>query len=102
MPMVPLQVQYARAALARRDGDMVAALRAMQQVNSPRRGLRDEFLELVAQLYTSLVNEGEPYPVKTIAETQHVDISTASRWVSAARTRGYLPAADRQQQGDVV
>lgn len=77
-------------------GDLGIALREARQFNAPRRGLTDEFLKLVAQIYTSLVAEGEPYPVKTLAKMQHADISTASRWIGAARTRGFLFAQDRK------
>lgn len=98
MPMAPLHVGYARAALARDHGNLVAALRALREVTSTRRGLPNGFLRTVAELYGALVAEGEPYPIKTLAELQPVDISTASRWVSAARTRGFLPATDQEEQ----
>jgi hypothetical protein len=90
MPNLPLHLQYARASLAHRAHDVVAALRALRQVSSTRRGLSDDFLRLVAQLYGSRVAESEAYPVKALAAMQHVDKSTASRWVSAARDRGLL------------
>jgi len=82
--------QYALARLARDHGDIAAALRALRQVSSTRRGFSDDFLRLVAQQYETLVAEGEPYPVKALAELQPVDISTASRWITAARARGCL------------
>jgi hypothetical protein len=87
---LPLHVQYARSALAGRGVD--AAVSALRQANAPRRGITDDFLRVVAQLHGSLVSDGEPYPVKAIAGMQHVDISTASRWIAAARARGFLPA----------
>lgn len=91
MPQVPLYLRYARASLTHQDGDAMAALRALRQVTSTRRGLSDDFLRLVAQTYESLVAEGEPSPVKTLAELQQVTISATSRWISAARARGFLP-----------
>jgi hypothetical protein len=91
LPTLPLHLQYARASLAFDHNGAGAALRALRQINSTGRGLSDDFLRLVAQLYESLVTEGETYPVKALAAMQHVDKSTASRWISAARDRGYIP-----------
>lgn len=90
MPQLPLYLRYARASLAGQHGDVMSALRALRQVTSTRRGLSDDFLRLVATAHDSLTAEGEPYPVKTLAEMQHVTISAASRWISAARQRGFL------------
>jgi hypothetical protein len=90
LPNLLLHVQYARAELAWDRDDASAALRALRQVSTTRRGLSDDFLGTVARLYDALIAEGEKYPVKTLAAAQHVDISTASRWVSAARARGLL------------
>ena len=92
MPEIPLHLQYARAALAGNQGNAQAALRAMQKVNAPRRGLTDDFLRAVADSYRALVAEGEQYPIKALARLQYKDISTASRWVTEARRRGFLPA----------
>ena len=94
MPQLPLYLRYARASLAGRDADVMAALRALRQVTSTRRGLSDDFLLLVAVAYDSLVAEKEPYPVKALAEMQQVTISAASRWIKAARQRGYLNEGD--------
>lgn len=96
LPRLPLYLQYARAKLAFERDDAAAALRALRQVSSTRRGLSDDFLRLVAGLYEALVAEGEPYPVKALAESQPVDKSTASRWVSAARDRGFLRKTERK------
>ena len=90
LPNLPLHLRYARAWLSWRRDDAGAALRALREVSSTRRGLSDDFLHTVAQIYGALVAEGEKYPVKALAAAQHVDISTASRWVTAARARGYL------------
>ena len=90
VPNLPLHTKYARAALARDKDSIRAALSALQKENAPRRGLDDGFLRLIGDLYRSLVREGEPYPVTAIANAQHAHKSTASRWVSAARSRGYL------------
>jgi hypothetical protein len=91
-----LYAQYARASLAADSKDLQGAIRALQQVSSTRRGLSDDQLHLVAQLHRSLIAEGERYPIKAISRTQHVDVSTASRWVKAARDRGFLEAKETQ------
>ena len=98
MPNIPLHLQYARARLARKQNNVAAAMRALRQVSSTRRGLSDDFLRLVAQAYESLVAEGEPYPVKALAATHQADKSTASRWVTAARARGFLPASESEKE----
>jgi hypothetical protein len=90
MPNLPLDLQYARASLARKDKNATAALRALRKVNKTRRGLSDDQLRLAAETYESLVAEGEQYPVKALAALHRVDKSTASRWLSAARDRGLL------------
>jgi hypothetical protein len=90
IPTLPLHLQYARATLARDHGDAHAALRALRRLSSTRRGHSDDFLRIVAQLHGQLVKEGEPHPIKALAKTQDVDVSTASRWVTAARHRGLL------------
>jgi hypothetical protein len=91
MKPLPHYLQYARASLAREQDDVVAALSALRKVNSTRRGLDDGFLRQVAHAYKALCTEGEPYPGKALADIHEVDKSTASRWISAARQRGYLP-----------
>lgn len=93
VPTLPLHVRYARASLAWDQGDVVAALDLLRPKVRTRRGLSDDFLRLVTQVYESLVREGEAYPVKALAATQQVDKSTASRWLSAARERGILGAS---------
>jgi hypothetical protein len=90
LPNLPLYLRYARARAAWKHGDAAAALRALRQVSSTRRGFSDDYLRIVTELYELLVTEGEKYPIKTLAKTQQVDVSTASRWVSAARNRGFL------------
>jgi hypothetical protein len=90
MPRLPRYLQYARATIAHREGDAVAALRALREAGSTRRGLGDEFYRAVADEYRALVAEGEPHPVKALAASQPVDISTASRWITETRRRGYL------------
>jgi hypothetical protein len=90
LPNLPLHLQYARASLAWKRGDANAALRTLRERSFTRRGLSDSHLRYVAEIYKSLVAEGERYPVKALAAAQHVDISTASRWVTASRARGYV------------
>jgi hypothetical protein len=98
LPTIPHYLQYARASLARDRGDVVAALNALQRVNAPRRGLDADFLRDVGAYYKRIVDEGERYPIKALAAMQHVDKSTASRWVAAARARGFLPASESEER----
>jgi hypothetical protein len=93
MPKLPLYLSYARAHLAHEENDIRAALRALRDLGTSRRGLGDEFYRLIAQSYEAIVAEGEAHPVKALAEMQPVDISTASRWIKEARRRGFLPEA---------
>jgi hypothetical protein len=97
MPRLPLNLQYARASLAYDRGDAVAALRALREIGSTRRGLGDEFLRAVADAYRSVIAAGQPHPVKALAMMAPADISTASRWISAARARGLLDDADERR-----
>jgi hypothetical protein len=90
MPKLPLYVSYARASIAWRFDDAGRALRALREIGTTRRGHDDGFYKAVGELHAALVDHGEPHPVKALAEMQPVDISTASRWISEARRRGYL------------
>ena len=94
MPKLPLYVSYAKASLAHRENDIRRALSALRTIGVSRRGLGDQFYRTVAEAYESLVASGERYPVKALAEMQPVDISTASRWISEARRRGYVPPSE--------
>jgi hypothetical protein len=98
MPNIPHHVHYARASLARDRGNVAAALSALQRRNAPRRGLDDDFLRDVAAYYKQIIEEGERYPIKALAAMQDVDKSTASRWVTAARARGFLPASESEKE----
>jgi hypothetical protein len=91
MPKLPLYVSYAKAALAWNEEDVRRTLSALRSAGTSRRGLGDQFYRTVAEAYKSLLDEGERHPVKALAGMQPVDISTASRWISEARRRGYLP-----------
>jgi hypothetical protein len=68
----------------------------------PRRGipLTDADLEEVADLYREAVAGGDTSPTLTISERKHVGRSTAARWVSRARARGYLGPAVRGRAGE--
>lgn len=90
VPQAPLYLDYARAVMQLRDGDVREALQALRHVGATRRGLGEDFYRLVAQEYRALVDEGERYPVKALSELHHVVISTASRWIKEARRRGYV------------
>jgi DNA-binding MarR family transcriptional regulator len=60
-------------------------MRELRRAGATRRGLSDEFYRLAADAIS-----GKEHPVKALAEMQQVDISTASRWLSSARTRGFI------------
>jgi hypothetical protein len=90
MPRAGLYARYARAALAHKHGDAEAALRALRGAGATRRGLSPEFYRQIAEQYNGLIAEGVRHPVKTLAEMQHVKISTASRWITKARELDYL------------
>jgi hypothetical protein len=94
LPQMPLYAAHARALLAYDTRGRWAALLALQEANAPGRGLSDGFLRMVAEAYRALVAEGERYPVKAMAASQHRDKSTVSRWISAARQRGFLEAKE--------
>jgi hypothetical protein len=66
------------------------AAQALREIAGPGRGLSDEFFRQISVNYNALLAEGEPHPVKALAEIHHVTISAASRWVTEARRRGYL------------
>jgi hypothetical protein len=86
-PRLPLYVSYARAAIQIRREDTAAAARELRAFGATRRGLGPDFFRLIAGQYNALVAEGEPHPVKTLAEMHHVTISAASRWIKEARQR---------------
>lgn len=60
----------------------------------PRRGspITDEHLEEVADVYRSALERQEP-PTQAVMDEWHVSRSAASRWVAAARERGFLGPA---------
>ena len=105
-PQTELYLAYARAAmrlfgtrldasepeadLSRRYDAISAAGEILREIGRPGRGLSDEFYRTIALHYLTLIEEGEPHPIKTLGETHHVSISAASRWVKGARERGYL------------
>jgi hypothetical protein len=90
MPRLPLYLAYARAVLSRKQGNQVAALRALRDAGSGRRGHGDDFYQAVAALYGALVAAGERHPVKALAESQPVTIAAASKWIKRARELGMI------------
>jgi hypothetical protein len=99
-PQAELYLAFARAAMRRwwpeqsaeiRHENLAASATALRQIAGPGRGLTDEFYRTIATTYKALVAEGEPHPVKALSEINHVSISAASRWVTEARRRGYVP-----------
>jgi hypothetical protein len=71
------------------------AAQELRDLAGPGRGLRDGFYRMIAANYAALVAEGEPSPVKALAEIHSVTISAASRWLKEARRRGYVTEAGK-------
>jgi hypothetical protein len=90
IPRLPRLVQYASGCLAWDRGGAGAALEALRESGKARRGLSDDMLRIVVDDYKTLIADGEPHPIKALANLRSVDKSTASRWVTAARRRGLL------------
>lgn len=69
----------------------------------PRQGspLTDENLSEVAQVYRAAVKNGDP-PTRAVMGAMHVERSTASRWIRAARDRGLLGPAMRGKGGEAA
>lgn len=96
-PRAEVYLAYARAAMrifdvsreTRRD-DFLNAAETLRTIGGPGRGLSDQFYRNVAEHHATLIDEGEPHPIKTIGEAHNATISAASRWVKEARRRGYI------------
>lgn len=75
--------------------------RYTKEARRPRQGspVTDERLEAVADFYRKAMEEGKP-PTREIADSMHVARSTAARWVSKARERGFLGPARRGRAGE--
>jgi hypothetical protein len=63
-----------------------------QRLPRARRVMTPEFLEAVAQVYRENI-DGKP--TKAVGETFNVQSRMASKYVDAARQRGYLPKTER-------
>lgn len=90
---LPMYVDYARGEIQWQYGDRAQALTALREAGRGRRGLPDRFYREVAADYIQRIGEGDPHPIKSIAEARPADKSQASRWVKEARERGYIPEA---------
>jgi hypothetical protein len=95
-PRAPLYLKYARTAMTDDRETWAGSLQALREIGATRRGLGDEFFKNVGRNYSFLLAEGEPHPVKALAEMHHVVISTASRWIKEARRRGYIEDGGEQ------
>jgi hypothetical protein len=85
-------LEFARHAIVLDQEGITGALRRLRPGRKPAR-LTDDFYRLVADDFRAR-REGTSAPLKELAAANHVDISTASRWVKEARRRGYLEAAN--------
>jgi hypothetical protein len=109
MPGAAIYFHHARAAMAtfgstegtaeERWARFSETLEPFRKVAGPGRGYSPRFYELLAEQYKALVAEGDPHPIKALAEIHHVKISTASKWMKEARRpeRGLL---DGEEAGD--
>ncbi len=71
------------------DVDMTKHLTEIATIDRPCRPFGDDFYEQIAEAYRNLV----PYthaPAALLADTNHVPIKTARRWIATARKRGLL------------
>jgi hypothetical protein len=75
--------------------------RYVKEGRRPRRGspITDDNLREVARIYREAVKRDDP-PTKTVGDTMHTARSTAARWVTAARERGFLGPALRGKGGE--
>lgn len=88
---LPRYVDYARASIEWEWGDRDRALETLRkEAGKTRRGLPDRFYREIAAEYEQLLRDGDPHPLKTIADARPVHKSRASRWVKEARQRGYI------------
>jgi hypothetical protein len=85
-----LYVHYAHAWFAADRGEVRRSLDLLSEVGRTRRGLPGRFLKTIANEYNARVAAGDPAPITAIAEAHGKAKSTASRWVSAARARGWV------------
>jgi hypothetical protein len=85
-----LYAQYARAALTWETESARSALAALRKLGRTSRGLSPDHYVHVARVFNAIVAEGEPHPVKALAQYFHTDISNASRWVKECRRRDLI------------
>jgi len=85
-------LEVARHAIVLDQEGMTGAIQRLRPGRKPAR-LTDDFYRLIADDFRAR-REVTSAPLKELAAAQHVDISTASRWVKEARRRGYLEAAN--------
>ena len=82
-------VEYARACVAFRAPPNPPSTTPGSRPRRRRRALTDDFLQRIAEQYQAWSDDGRA--VSELAEAHGVNRSTASRWVQAARDRGFLP-----------
>jgi hypothetical protein len=101
-------MKYERSA----DGDVIGFARTdneekrqfyqrYSQARRPKQGsaITDEQLEQVATVYRRAVEDGKR-PTEIVGETMNVARSTAARWITRARERGFLGPALRGRAGE--
>ena len=83
-------LEIARHALVLDRGGVAALAKMLHGRSRKPARLTPDFYRAIAADYNARRRGGEPYLVKAISEAYHVDISTASRWITRARTDGYI------------
>ena len=98
VPPIGLYLAAARASLEWNFSEARAVAEALRKVGRPGRGHSDDFFRYLAIEYKALVEGSEKHPVKTISKHHNVGISAASRWLTEARRRGYLPPKEAKSR----
>lgn len=97
IPRIESYLAVARAMLDWEFAEAREGAELLRQVSRPGRGHSDDFFRLVSIEFEQLVEAGERAPVKAIAKKHSVEISAASRWLTEARRRGYLPPKEAKK-----
>jgi hypothetical protein len=83
-------------ALAESGGDFVGIDRVRDvQRRLRRRSMTDDLLREVAEVHRAAEQAGAPSIVRAVADRFTISYSSAERWVRQARSRGFLPPAER-------
>ena len=100
LPKASQYVRYARAVLTNDKDVWRSSAQALRQVGATRRAAWARTSIASSRKTTRPgIAEGEPYPVKALADMHQVGISTASRWVKGARDAKLIPPKEAKDAG---